>query len=138
MRLGERLDVFYQLLDVCGASKQTSKTPISWTFLAIIPTVGAAICFSGTQNPWLSFAICLSATVYVIYLKKTSFQDALVFLKRFARIRTLQKRFFKRISGRKSLSHATTQVSREHGGFGMARILPKSLVGKRKVGTNVL
>jgi len=67
--------------------RRVVEIPVSWLFLAIIPSVGGAISISLTGNPWFSLVVCLSLSILVIYLKNKSFRETLLFLKRFKNIK---------------------------------------------------
>jgi hypothetical protein len=61
--------------------RKRTKIPISWTFIAPIPAVVGAIVFSYTKNPYWATLICITATMFIIYMERESLQKTLVFLR---------------------------------------------------------
>lgn len=56
--------------------RKVLKLTVSWTFLAIVPSVGGAISFSLAGNPWEAVAICLTLSGFVLYVKRKSVFEA--------------------------------------------------------------
>ncbi|HEV7643238.1 MAG TPA: oligosaccharide flippase family protein [Pyrinomonadaceae bacterium] len=59
--------------------------PVSWTFLAAIPSVGGAIALSLSGNPWWAAAVCLITTFFVAYRFNASIRDTVNFLRNFGK-----------------------------------------------------
>jgi O-antigen/teichoic acid export membrane protein len=44
------------------------KIPLSWTFLAILPTISSAIMYSIYQNPWLALLVGMISTIIILFV----------------------------------------------------------------------
>ena len=63
--------------------RKRTKIPVSWTFIAPIPAVVGAIIFSYTKNPYWATLICITATIFIIYMERESLQKTWVFLRKY-------------------------------------------------------
>ena len=61
--------------------RRAVKLPISWIFVAAIPSIAGALVLSLTGNPYLSLLITVVLTIFLIYLKRTSLRKTLVSLR---------------------------------------------------------
>ncbi|HEX3100783.1 MAG TPA: polysaccharide biosynthesis C-terminal domain-containing protein, partial [Pyrinomonadaceae bacterium] len=61
--------------------KKTVKMPISWSFVAIVPSVVGTILFYLYQNAGISVAAAVATTLIVGFLFRESLMTALLFLK---------------------------------------------------------
>jgi O-antigen/teichoic acid export membrane protein len=57
---------------------------ISWTFIAMIPGIGGALCLSLLANPYWALLVCLVMGLLVTYLQKDSLFRTIRFLKNLA------------------------------------------------------
>ncbi len=61
--------------------KIKQQIPVSWLFMAMLPGLSGAVCFSLSGNPWLSLLVCAVITILVIYLQFSSLKDTYYFIK---------------------------------------------------------
>jgi O-antigen/teichoic acid export membrane protein len=61
--------------------RRSAKMALSWTFLAIVPSVFGVMSFTYNQNAWQALTICLAASFLVAYLFRNSIKSAVSFLK---------------------------------------------------------
>ncbi len=66
--------------------RQTAKLSLSWTFIAIVPSLLAVFIFTGNQNPLISLAVCVTGSFFVVYLFRNSVRNAISFLKVFNKV----------------------------------------------------
>lgn len=74
------ISIFYILL------RRTSRIPLSWTFQAMFPILGAVIAFSLIRNPFVSLLICAMMGALIIFLYKNSLRETLNFLKNLRKV----------------------------------------------------
>jgi O-antigen/teichoic acid export membrane protein len=61
--------------------RRNIKIPVSWTFIAPIPAVAGAFILSLTVNPYWSLLLCTTLTVFILYVKKESFEKTFMYLR---------------------------------------------------------
>ncbi len=67
-----------------------AKIPLSWAPAAIVPNLAGAVTFAYSQNPVIGLSVCLSASVFVAYLFRSSLSSTWAFLQNFRANRALE------------------------------------------------
>ena len=65
--------------------KKTSKMPISWTLLAVVPSLCGVVIISLYESPLLAFGGCLAVSCLVGYFQKRSLHEVYLFVSGFRR-----------------------------------------------------
>jgi O-antigen/teichoic acid export membrane protein len=60
--------------------KRSAKIPLSWVFIALLPSFISALLFSANQNPWLALSSCFILSFFVGYLHNQSLKQMFRFI----------------------------------------------------------
>lgn len=62
--------------------RRVEEIPVSWSFWAMIPSIGGAVCLTITGNPYWAMAICLTSAFFVAYFHIASIKETISFLRK--------------------------------------------------------
>ena len=68
---------FASVLTFAIILRRKIKIPISWVFVAPIPSLCGAAFFTWSQNPWLAMAVNLIVMIAIIFVKKDSIKEGI-------------------------------------------------------------
>lgn len=63
--------------------RSSEKVPISWTFLAVLPSVAAVIVILGTGSPLSALTVCVAFSAIVAFFRKGSLREMMAFASKF-------------------------------------------------------
>lgn len=68
---------FISTLTYASFLVRKEKIAVSWVFLAILPSLFGAVCFTVTENSWMSLLVSFIFTIVIVYFKKDSLIESL-------------------------------------------------------------
>ncbi len=70
------LTFFISVLTFAILLRRNIKIPLSWVFIAMLPSFLSAAVFSYFRNPWTALIVCITSTMIIIFLKKDSIRES--------------------------------------------------------------